>query len=127
EKYWPRFRGPSGQGETTTGGLPVRWDQQGTNVIWRTPLPGQGNSSPIVWGERIFLTAASADGKERALHCLSLLDGRVLWTRPAPAVPPEPGVRPKNGYASATPATDGERVIAFLGSCGLLCYDLDGS
>jgi outer membrane protein assembly factor BamB len=127
EKQWPRFRGPSGQGETPATGLPVRWDKDGTNLVWRTRLPGSGNSSPIVWGDRIFLTSASADGKERSLHCLSRSDGRLLWTRTAPTAPPEPGVRPKNGYASATPATDGERVVVFLGSCGLLCYDFDGT
>src|SRR5262249_23941796 len=105
----------------------VRWDKDGTNLVWRTPLPGRGNSSPVVWGDRIFLTSATARGAERFLHCLSRADGRLLWSRQAPAKPPEPGVREKNGYASATPATDGERVVAFLGSCGLVCYDFEGN
>lgn len=127
EAHWPRFRGPSGQGQTAATGLPVRWDKDGTNIVWRTKTPGHGNSSPIIWGERIFLTASGPKGKDRALYCFHGSDGRLLWSRTAPATPPEPGVRDKNGYASATPVTDGERVVVFLGSCGLLCYDLDGT
>jgi outer membrane protein assembly factor BamB len=125
-RHWPRFRGPSGQGLTGAASLPVRWDRDGTNIVWRTKVPGEGNSSPIVWGDRIFLTSAAAKGAERFLHCLDKADGRILWSRQVPSAAPEPGVRPKNGYASATPVTDGERVIAFLGNCGLVCYDFDG-
>jgi outer membrane protein assembly factor BamB len=124
--HWPRYRGPGGQGETGLSSLPVTWDKSGTNLAWRVKVPGEGNSSPVVWGDRIFLTSAKDKGKERLLHCLDRRDGRLLWSRTAPARPPEPGVRPKNGFASATPATDGERVVVFLGSCGLLCYDFDG-
>src|SRR5205823_660964 len=94
-------------------------------ILWRTEVPGQGNSSPIVWGDRIFVTSASEDGGTRFVHGLQRTDGKLLWTRQV-TKPPEPGVRPKNGFASATPVTDGERVIAFLGSCGLVCYDFDG-
>jgi hypothetical protein len=126
DRQWPRFRGPSGQGLTGRKELPVRWDKQGTNVLWHTPIPGQGNSSPVVWGERIFLTSASPDGTQRFLHCFHRADGRLLWSQQAPATKPEDAVMDKNGYASATPVTDGERVIAFLGSCGLLCWDLQG-
>lgn len=125
-EQWPRFRGPSGQGLTGAKGLPTTWDKNGTNIVWRSKTPGQGNSSPIVWGEHIFLTSSSEDGSERSLHCFQRGDGKLLWTRQAPARPVEPGVRGKNGFASATPVTDGERVIAFLGSCGLLCYDFEG-
>jgi outer membrane protein assembly factor BamB len=126
EKHWPRFRGPSGQGETNGAKLPTKWDKSGTNIVWRTKLTGAGNSSPIIWGERIFLTSSDAKGTERFVHCFDRDKGTLFWTRQAPAKPPEPGVRDKNGYASATPVTDGERVIAFLGSCGLVCYDFDG-
>lgn len=127
EAHWPRFRGPSGQGWTTARSLPLRWSKDGENILWRTRIPGRGNSSPVVWGERVFLTSATEQGKERMLHCLDLADGRLLWSRTAPARSPEPSVRDKNGYASATPVTDGERVIAFLGACGLLCYDIAGN
>jgi outer membrane protein assembly factor BamB len=126
ERQWPRFRGPSGQGETNQTALPTLWDKDGRNVLWRTKVPGAGNSSPIVWGEYIFLTSSDAKGIERFVHCFSRADGSLRWTRQAPARPPEPGVRDKNGFASATPVTDGKRVIAFLGSCGLVCYDFNG-
>jgi outer membrane protein assembly factor BamB len=126
ERHWPRFRGPSGQGLTGLGRLPVEWSNDSSNIAWRSKLAGFGNSSPIVWGDRVFLTSASADGSERFVHCLNVHDGRTVWSKAAPATQPEPSVRDKNGFASATPVTDGERLIAFLGSCGLLCYDLDG-
>jgi len=125
EKHWPRFRGPSGQGLTGLKGLPVTWSKDSDNILWRTKVPGQGNSSPIVWGEHIFVTSASEDGNERFLHCFRK-GGKLLWSRKAPERPAETGVRDKNGYATSTPVTDGERVIAFLGSCGLVCYDFKG-
>jgi outer membrane protein assembly factor BamB len=127
ERHWPRFRGPSGQGLTGKSGLPVRWDKDGTGIAWRVKVPGHGNSSPVVWGDRIFLTSADAKGQERSVLCYGRADGRLLWERKVPPRTPEPGVRDKNGYASATPVTDGERVVAFLGSCGLVCYDFDGN
>jgi len=126
EQQWPRFRGPTGQGLTGQKDLPIHWDKSSGAIVWRTKIPGRGNSSPIVWGERIFLTSATADGSERSLYCLNKTDGRVLWERKAPAKPPENGVREKNGYASATPVTDGEHVLVFFGSCGLLCHDFEG-
>jgi outer membrane protein assembly factor BamB len=125
-QHWPRFRGPSGQGLTGRKDLPVRWDKDGKNVLWRAKVPGRGNSSPVVWGDRVFLTGSSPDGTARSVWCFAASDGRLLWARQVPPAPPESEVRPKNGYASATPATDGERVIAFLGSCGLVCYDFAG-
>jgi outer membrane protein assembly factor BamB len=123
---WPRFRGPSGQGLTGLKSLPTKWDKDGTNVAWRVKVPGRSHSSPIAWGNRIFLTTASTDGKERALLCYAAADGKLLWERKAPDAKPETGLWPKNTYATATPVTDGERVVAFLGSCGLVCWDLDG-
>jgi outer membrane protein assembly factor BamB len=127
DKQWPRFRGPSGQGETDQKALPTVWDKKGQNIVWRTKLPGRGNSSPIIWRGHVFLTSASDGGSERSLLCLRLSDGKLLWSRQAPHTPPEPQVRDKNGFASSTPVTDGERVIAFLGSCGLVCFDFQGN
>jgi outer membrane protein assembly factor BamB len=127
EKQWPRFRGPSGQGETNHHALPTMWDKDGRNVRWRVKVPGAGNSSPIIWGDNIFLTSADVKGAERFVHCFNRTDGSLRWTRQVPVRPPEPGVRDKNGFASATPVTDGERVICFLGSCGLVCYDFVGN
>ena len=125
EQQWPRFRGPDGQGITRTHNLPTTWSET-ENIVWRTPLPGNGNSSPIIWNQRIFLTSSGESGKERSLHCLDRKDGKLLWTRTVPDHDVEPNVRDKNGYASATPITDGERVIAFFGNGGLVCYDFEG-
>lgn len=122
--HWPRFRGPDGQGTARTRGLPLRWSRS-QNVLWRTPLP-PGNSSPIIWGDRIFLTSAATDGSGRSVHCLRRSDGQLLWTALCPPHELEPMVRDKNGYASATPVTDGERVIAYFGSGGLLALDFEG-
>jgi outer membrane protein assembly factor BamB len=127
ENNWPRFRGPTGQGLTRASSLPTEWDSSGTNIVWQTPVPGEGNSSPIIWDNRIFVTSSTADGTERFVHCFDRRDGRQLWTQSAPKQPPETGVRDKNGYASATPVTDGQRVVAFFGTCGLVCLDLDGN
>ncbi len=127
DRYWPRFRGPSGQGLTGQKRLPVHWDRDSSNIVWRTRELAAGNSSPVLWGDRIFLTGADPDGKQRYVFCFDRRDGSLLWKRQAPPRDPEPGVRDKNGYASATPVSDGERVVVFLGSCGLLCYDLDGA
>jgi outer membrane protein assembly factor BamB len=127
EKEWPSFRGPSGQGQARQTDLPLEWNKQGTNIAWRVKVPGKGNSSPIVWGDRIFLTCSDEDGTERAVLCYRRGDGKLLWTAKAPPAPPEPGVRDKNGYATATSVTDGQRVISFLGNCGILCHDFDGN
>lgn len=127
EKQWPRFRGPGGQGVTAQTGLPIEWDRDGRNILWRAKAPGAGNSSPVIWDDHLFLTSSQNKGTERYVHCYRRSDGQLRWSRQVPARPPEPGVREKNGYASATPVVDGERVIAFLGSCGLVCYDFDGN
>jgi outer membrane protein assembly factor BamB len=127
DRHWPRFRGPSGQGEAVGPAPPVEWGADGKNIVWRTKVAGRGNSSPVVWGDRIFLTNSDDKGTERSVLCFDRGDGRLLWTRPAPAKPPEPNVRDKNGYATSTPVTDGERVIAFFGASGLVCFDFAGN
>jgi outer membrane protein assembly factor BamB len=125
DDQWPRFRGPDAQGHSLAKGLPIHWSSS-ENILWRTPLAGSGNSSPIIWGERIFLTSSGEEGRDRSLMCLNRADGKLLWTRTLPKHEVEPNVREKNGFASATPATDGERVVAFFGSGGLVCYDFAG-
>jgi outer membrane protein assembly factor BamB len=125
DQQWPRFRGPTGQGNSSAKGLPITWGPT-ENIVWRTKLPGSGNSSPVIWNDRIFLTSAGEKGAERSLHCLRLSDGKLLWTRTVPDHEVEPNVRDKNGFASATPVTDGERVVAFFGAGGLACYDFEG-
>jgi outer membrane protein assembly factor BamB len=125
EANWPRFRGPTGMGLTGLKELPTKWSDK-DGIAWRSPLPGKGNSSPIVWGDRIFVTSCSPDGKVRTMHCYRATDGQKLWSQDAPATAPEEPVRDKNGFASSTPITDGERVIAFFGSVGLVCWDYSG-
>ena len=78
---WPRFRGPNGTGIATDKDIPVQWtDKDG--IIWKTPIPGLGNSSPIVWNDRVFLQSATEDSKQRLLLCLNAADGKVLWKKP---------------------------------------------
>src|SRR5205823_3367451 len=99
ESQWPRFRGPSGQGLTGRNDLPVEWDGGGKNLLWRVKVPGSGNSSPVVWDDRVFLTGSAPDGTARSVYCFRTSDGKLLWARQAPPAPPESGVRSKNGYA----------------------------
>ncbi len=122
--YWPRWRGPSGQGHANGGGYPDTWSAT-QNVLWKTPLSGRGNSSPIVWGDRIFLTTAHDGGRRLAIVSIDRSDGNFLWESFAPDGAPE-RIHAKNSHASATPVTDGERVYASFGSRGLMAVDFDG-
>jgi outer membrane protein assembly factor BamB len=124
---WPRFRGPNGTGVATDKDIPVKWDQQ-HGILWTIELPGPGNSSPIVWGQRLFTQAASKDGKERLLLCVDVTDGKLLWSRAVPGS--RATIHPKNTLASATPATDGQRVYAVFWDgkdIALVAYDFDGN
>jgi outer membrane protein assembly factor BamB len=102
---WPRFRGPNGTGASPDKDVPLKWSAA-DGVLWKTPLPGSGNSSPIVSGGRIFLQSSSP--AERSLVCLDAGTGKVLWTRSLPGQ--RARMHPKNTLASGTPASDGERV-----------------
>lgn len=121
---WPSWRGPEANGHTPETGLPRRWTKD--SVTWKTPLKGSGHSSPTIWGQRIFLTTALKDGRQRMVLCLDRNDGTVLWERIAWSGQPEP-THDMNGWASATCATDGQFVYAFFGrGGGLHCYTVDG-
>ncbi len=120
---WPQWRGPRGDGHTGLSGLPARWDA--SSVVWKTPLKGRGQSSPTIWGERIFLTTALENGKQRLVFCVDARDGRVVWEQIAWTGEPEKS-HGMNGWASATCATDGEVVVAFFGKGGLHAYAIDG-
>jgi len=126
EKHWPRFRGPSGQGLTGLNSLPTKWNDKSENILWKITTPDLGNSSPIVWEDKIFITSATSKGASRTVHCFSSKDGAKIWSTPIPESIPETSVLGKNGYASSPPVTDGERVIVFLGSSGLVCLDFAG-
>ena len=124
--YWPRWRGPSGQGVATSGGYPDTWSAT-ENVLWRTPVPGGGNSSPIVWGDHVFLTTAYDDGRRVSVLAYRRSDGQLLWETDAPEGPTDRRSHYKNGHASATPSTDGERIYVSFGARGLFALDFDGN
>jgi outer membrane protein assembly factor BamB len=123
--HWAQWRGPSGQGYADDPRVPLTWSEK-QNLVWKTKLPGSGNSTPIVWGDRIFLTAASHDGRTRSVICVKASDGKVLWQQVATEGEPGGKTHEWNGYASASCTTDGSHVYAFFGTPGLFCYDLDG-
>src|SRR5262245_45284096 len=75
---WPRFRGPNGNAVNNAQPLPTKWSVT-KNIHWKTPIPGEGFSSPIIWKDRIFLTSAFEHGQRRATHCLDRTTGRILW------------------------------------------------
>jgi outer membrane protein assembly factor BamB len=121
---WPAWRGPRGDGHCQEKALPMKWTST-DNVRWRIPLPAPGNSTPIIWRNRILLTQATENGRKRALYCLSRTDGKQLWKAEITYKEKE-STHSTNPYCSASPVTDGERVIVSHGSAGLFCYDLDG-
>jgi outer membrane protein assembly factor BamB len=125
-RYWPRWRGPSGQGLVEGSGYPDEWSDT-KNVLFRVEVPGRGNASPIVFRDRIFLTTARDSGRKLSLLSYRRTDGELLWET---AIASPDGsvehVHEKNGHASATPLTDGERVFASFGSQGIAAFDFDG-
>ncbi len=119
---WPGWRGPDGTGVTTETELPLTWSAT-ENVRWKIALPEAGNSTPIVWGERVFLTQSV--GNRRTLMCVDRKDGKVLW-QAGPEGTAAEQTHKGNTYCAASPATDGERVVAWFGSAGLYAWDLAG-
>ena len=126
DRYWPRWRGPSGQGlvDTSAHTYTDTWSPT-ENVTWRVAVPGRGHSSPIVWEDRIFLTTAYDDGRRRSLLAFSRSDGRMLWETALPPATAE-AMYPKNSHASGTPSTDGKLVYAYFGNHGLVAIDFEG-
>jgi outer membrane protein assembly factor BamB len=122
-KYWPRWRGPSGQGLVPDGAYTDAWTAK--TSVWQTAVPGRGNSSPIVWGDRIFLTTAYGNGERLSMLAFSRADGKKLWETFVPQSGVE-YVHYKNGYASATPTTDGQMIYASFGRHGLVAFDFNG-
>jgi uncharacterized protein (TIGR01244 family) len=145
---WPTFRGPQASGVADGQNLPDEWNgKTGQNILWRTPIPGLAHSSPIVWGNRIFVTSAISsdpkasfrpglygDGdasKDRSRHswmiyALDKQSGKVLWDRVAYEGEPIEKRHIKATYANSTPATDGRIVVAWFGSQGVYAYDING-
>ena len=123
EVNWPRWRGPQQDGHSSETNLPVKWSAE--NVVWKAELPGSGQSSPIIWGDRIFLTSALEQGQERVVFCVDRKTGQVAWKETAWKGTPEP-IHNMNGWASATCVTDGEVVVAFFGRGGIHAYTVAG-
>jgi outer membrane protein assembly factor BamB len=122
---WPAWRGPDGQGRSAEKNLPLKWDGM-ENVRWKVPLPAGGNSTPIIWGDKVFLTQMSKDRTVRSLWCLARSDGKLLWQKDV-AYADKETTHSTNPYCSASPVTDGERIVVSHGSAGLFCYDLAGN
>ena len=121
---WPAWRGPAGTGVSMDKGLPVKWSTT-KNIKWKASLPERGNSSPIVWGDKVFVTQAIEQVGRRMLLCLNRKNGRELW-RSSVLFRENELTHRTNPYCSASPATDGERVVVSHGSAGIVCYDMDG-
>ena len=124
QKYWPRWRGPSGQGYVSGTGYVDTWSDT-QNVLWKVAVPGSGNSSPIVWGDYLFLVTSYDGGARKSIIAYSRRDGKQLWETFAPQANSEES-NPKNGHASGTPTTDGTRVYAYMGNHGLFAVDFKG-
>ena len=142
---WPQYRGASSDGLGEGATLPETWSAT-ENVVWKTAVPGWGWSSPIVWGNRVFVTSAVSEkevptprvggypgghvGVEDVhrwmLYCLDFETGKILWEFEAhKGIPPQMR-HPRNSFASETPVTDGERVYAYFANIGLFCCDMEG-
>lgn len=143
---WHQWRGPNGDGVAPKGDPPVEWGET-KNVRWKVEIPGSGSATPVVWGEKLFvLTAVDPSGKAAPppaggrgmsrpapttplrfeVLCLDRRTGKELWRRTAIEQVPHEGTHWSHGYASASPSTDGERLIVPFGSRGIFAYDLDG-
>jgi len=151
DRNWHRWRGPAADGVAPHANPPITWDET-THVKWKVRIPGSGNSSPIVWQDRVFVsTAVETDRPAKPLPrpdveppggyltkppahyyrfvvlCLDRTTGRVRWQRVATEAVPHEGHHRDHGYASASPTTDGRFVYASFGSRGIYCYDLEGN
>ena len=151
--YWPQWRGPSMTGVAPEAEPPMKWSET-ENLRWKVRIPGEGTATPIVWGERVFILTAIKSGKaseaaaptpaqppaggppsvkpsgepcEFKVLCLARKDGNVLWERLAKEEVPHEGHHPDHGFASASPVTDGKVVLAYFGSRGLHCFDMEGN
>lgn len=125
---WPGWRGPEGTGASPAGSPPTTWSET-QNVKWKVPLPGSGQSTPIVWGEKIFLLSASDAGGGTwsfDVVCFNRADGKILWQQTAAKEVPQEGHHPTGSFAAYSAVTDGQFVWASFGSRGLHCYDVNG-
>lgn len=135
---WPRFLGPTGAAIAANSKAPLTWSDT-ENILWKAPMPGPGSSSPVVFGDKVFVTCWTGYGDKegandmtaltRHLLCLNRADGKLLWDAKVPSqVEEDPwqGFITEHGYATHTPVTDGERVYVFFGKSGALAFDMNG-
>ncbi|HEY2249774.1 MAG TPA: PQQ-binding-like beta-propeller repeat protein, partial [Planctomycetaceae bacterium] len=131
---WGHWRGPNGNGGAIDASPPTEWSTT-KNVKWKVQLPGRENSSPVVWDNQVFVTTAvpvagqksSGPGTlEFKILSFDRKDGKLLWEQTATAAKPHQGTHDTNGFASASPCTDGQHVYAHFGSRGLFCYTMAG-
>ncbi|MGE3809833.1 MAG: PQQ-binding-like beta-propeller repeat protein [Gemmataceae bacterium] len=133
---WPQFRGPGGQGVSSDKGTPVTWSAT-QNVAWKVELPGAGTSSPVTFGDRIYLTcysgynvpgmAGTMNALKQEVLCLARKDGKLQWRTPIKTKLPEQGrIREDHGYASSTPAVDQTGIYTFFGKSGVFAFDHQG-
>ena len=148
---WHHWRGPDANGVSTTAKPPVQWSPT-NNIQWKVPVEGNGSSTPIIWGNKLFVLSAINTGEvdpslpkpedqpkrvfgithpntsyEFVVLCIDRNTGKVLWRETATKLIPHEGAHRDNNFASASPTTDGERLYCWFGSAGLFCYDLDGN
>jgi outer membrane protein assembly factor BamB len=145
---WPSFRGPGAAGVAEGFSLPAQWDVPSSrNILWKTEIPGLGNSSPVIWGDRLYVTTAVSgvskpewrpglygdidSVKDETPHrwivyCLDKRTGKIVWEKTVHAGVPKVKRHPKSTHASSTMATDGQHLLAFFGSEGLHCFDMTG-
>lgn len=144
---WPQYRGQQACGVDDKAPVPTTWSlESGENIRWQTPIPGLAHSSPIVWGDRVYVATAVKPGRaelkvglygdidpvtEKELHQWHLLalekgSGKVVWDTVALEAIPRVQRHPKSSHCNSTPATDGKRIVAIMGSEGLFCFDMDG-
>lgn len=149
QRQWSMYRGSYASGVFDNANLPETWNAEtGENVVWKTKIPGLGHSSPIVWGDNVFVTTAVSSKKnedvktgiygsinpvpdssvyEWRLYCLDKATGKIRWEKTAHRGIPEQKRHPMSSHANCTPTTNGKYVVAFFGSEGLYCYDMDGN
>ena len=146
---WTSFRGTNAAGVAEGKPTPVRWDaSKGENILWKTPIPGLAHASPIIYGNKLFITTAVSSSTAKPnyrvglygdvdsdndtskhawkVYCLDKRTGKILWERVAHEGVPKVKRHIKATHNNSTPATDGKYVVAFFGSEGLFCYDVDG-
>lgn len=124
---WAHWRGPEGNG-TAPGATPPAAFSSTQNVKWKVEVPGKGSGSPLIWEDKVVVTAAvpAGRGQQFTVLCYSRATGDLLWKKVANEAVPHQGTHQTNNYASASPCTDGEHIYAYFGSFGLYCYTMDG-